>query len=448
MAKITINNFDESKNLDELEAFTADDFLKEINTQFYIPTQNAMALKKRLEKANRRAHKCLVSAGLRKKDDEKIPVIELEIMGLDEKENEEGEMVPCFVVQLSGDLPKMECEEFVARVEHIMDEEQKRWENLIHRVPGTIQEINLVSYRHAAPCCEHCRTERRRIDTFLIRNQGVLKQIGRNCLADYLGGMSYKMFEELADILIDISDACEDLSRDDGSWSDWGYHSSRMVNLEEYLSWVALMIRKQGWVSKQVAREEGKPSTADCAIAMMNDYHRGQKDDIPSGQETKKIEEALAWIRGVTEEEIVKQKDDYLYNLQTICKREYLRYQNHGIAGSLFAAYARAMREKEKEEKRQTEPQLPSVHVGTVGERIVINAKVLQAYENNDGFNGPYVSYYMKDETTGNLFKWCSSNAILQKDETYTLKTTIKKHEETKDGTPRTVITRAVVLNK
>jgi hypothetical protein len=58
---------------------------------------------------------------------------------------------------------------------------------LLRNVPG---ETMPVLYRDAARAtlCEHCNTKRNRTATFVVRDEaGAHKQVGRQCLADFLG---------------------------------------------------------------------------------------------------------------------------------------------------------------------------------------------------------------------------------------------------------------------
>src|SRR6188474_1381037 len=76
-----------------------------------------------------------------------------------------------------GEFPRANGWTFVAKIEHTVAG------NLISCAPGeTLDE----SYRTAKAHCDHCNTQRGRTETFVIRSpEGELKQIGRNCLADF-----------------------------------------------------------------------------------------------------------------------------------------------------------------------------------------------------------------------------------------------------------------------
>ena len=97
-------------------------------------------------------------------------------------------------------------------------------------------------------------------------------------------------------------------------------------------------------------------------------------------------------------------------------------------------AKAEAEREIKREIKRNT-----SRHVGQVGERIDITAKI----EVIKSFDGTYgISFFTILETTdGNVFKYFGSACLGEKGDTVNLKATVKGHTEW-EGISQTVINR------
>ena len=61
--------------------------------------------------------------------------------------------------------------------------------NMVALAPWVGREGLTVSpaYRSARPVCEHCNTARKRNNTYLVEKGGDIKQVGRNCLRDYVG---------------------------------------------------------------------------------------------------------------------------------------------------------------------------------------------------------------------------------------------------------------------
>lgn len=391
---------------------------------YYIPTANTFALQDRLEQANKKAHKCLVAAGKRSKDNTQ-PVIFLKILGTHEKKlQEDGEKVLCFVCQLTGDLPTMEYE-FVAKIEHIFDLDTKKWENIIRGVPGKSEEHELKMYRHYAPSCEHCHKERKRKNTYILRYKGELRQIGSKCLLDYTKNLSWKVFAELAEIMIEVGEECEESSNSYGSiWVDWNWQSTKMIDIRDYLAWVNMSIRKNGWLSKGNAYKFEKTATAVDAINEMNAYRKGEKwASSPNEKDYERVETVLTWIRKFTEEEVEKE-NDYFYNLYTTCKHNYLRYQHHGIVASVIDAYRRKC-----EDTTPYVPKTVSQYVGNVGDKITVTLKVTKETEIEGQF-GWYTRYRLWDETNHNVFVYEGSNLTLEVGETYTITGKVKKQDE------------------
>jgi len=107
-----------------------------------------------------------------------------------------------------------------------------------------------------------------------------------------------------------------------------------------------------------------------------------------------------------------------------------------------FVAYAVQAFKKDTEEQieREKSAQNPSEHQGEIGKREVFTLTV--SNENTiEGYMGTTWLYTMVD-ADGNKFKWFASNPKLTVGETYSLKATVKKHDEWK-GEKQTVITRA-----
>jgi hypothetical protein len=85
----------------------------------------------------------------------------------------------CTWVELTGPSPVVAGHQFLARVMHT------EAGNMVSRVDDG--STDLTAYRTAKPICDHCKSARKRNDTFVLRApDGSLNQIGRNCLADYL----------------------------------------------------------------------------------------------------------------------------------------------------------------------------------------------------------------------------------------------------------------------
>jgi len=86
------------------------------------------------------------------------------------------------LLKVHGETPKLAGWSLVAKIEWLEDE------RLISCVPG---ETCPEQYRTGAFNCDWCNTNRRRKETFVLRHEnGEHKQVGRQCIRDFLGGKS------------------------------------------------------------------------------------------------------------------------------------------------------------------------------------------------------------------------------------------------------------------
>ena len=138
---------------------------------FEIPLANMPKLAERIERLNKRARKLgirEICVGLgetfqRVFEDDRYPG---------------GKRAVSFQrVTVAGETPRVNGWEFLATLQHLGEDG-----NIIRAIPG---EKLAIEYRSAKPICQHCNVDRRRNDTYVLREiaTGALKQIGRNCLA-------------------------------------------------------------------------------------------------------------------------------------------------------------------------------------------------------------------------------------------------------------------------
>ena len=124
---------------------------------------------------------------------------------------------------------------------------------ILRTVPG---QTVPVSYRTASNGCDHCHAKRNRIETFVVRHEdGTHKQIGRQCVRDFLG-MDPTHAARMAEFAISLGEAL------DAEREFSGRRSTDYLPLAEYLAAVAVAMRLNGWRSRTVARDLGLPATA------------------------------------------------------------------------------------------------------------------------------------------------------------------------------------------
>lgn len=335
-----------------------------------------------------------------------------------------------FHVVIEGQAPKINGWEFLAVVNHVlMDDGQL--DTVISTVPGAqVPEY----FRGASPgWCDHCKVTRRRNDTFILTDgDNGYKRVGRTCLRDFLSdqqGRSVGVENMLAraEILIEAREVVKHA----GDYGDGA--GAAMLDLHEYLSWVAAQVRHHGWISRGEAYRQGHAtqSTADQALHAM-DYNPKHRDTewLPEEQDRDLAQAAIDWVGEWVSNETAP--NDYQYNLHVVTGRSILDYKHTGIAASAINAYQRELARK----AQAAQPQA-SRHFGEKGEKATITVKVLS----RQVLSGRFTTYLFKLVTVnGNNAVWFASNDVLKVGETVTLDVTIKDHKEF-GGVKETVLT-------
>jgi hypothetical protein len=129
--------------------------------------------------------------------------------------------------------------EFVATLEHTPDGNIVRTYNNDFNIPER--------YLTSKSVCEHCGTNRKRKDTYLVRNVETMeyKQVGKSCLRDYTKGMS----AEFVSTFWSAFDTFKEFSAMPGGGSE------NYVNTYEFLLHTVETIKHYGFMSKSRAQE-------------------------------------------------------------------------------------------------------------------------------------------------------------------------------------------------
>jgi hypothetical protein len=396
---------------------------------YRIPESNLEVLKERVAKLQRRAAKLNcgeISFSIGQFED--IPLY-LSLEGYTETPNNRpsGQFRRYYSVEVSGQAPRINGWTLAGTIEHIGEAG-----NVLRMVPDT--PAVPVEYRNASPACDHCRLDRNRRDTFLVISEaGEWKQVGRQCLADFLGHVSPEALAEYAELLAQCAGLCEDADEFDG-----GHYCEPRYGLLEVLEWTAASIRNDGWVSRRESEIKLCSATADRVLNLITNA-QARRLEVTEEDENLAAQ-SLAWSEGLGERSDL---NDYLHNLSVLAKSGAINRKGFGLACSMVSAYMREL-EMEIKQAKQAEDAAKSNFVGTVGERTTFELTVVKAMPVESVY-GVSTLYKLVDGT-GNYVTWFSSSAgtDLTVGQTYTLKATVKKHEDYR-GTKQTVITRAKI---
>lgn len=341
-----------------------------------------------------------------------------------------------FMVEVTGTAPRLSGWEFVATLQH------EDGGTILRSVPTVALDPSaLAGYRNAEPACDHCRVNRRRNDTFVVRRveNGALKQIGRSCLGDFLGHQDPAWAARRAEFLVLARDAVEESM-------GWGGGGEYVEDIAAYLAYVACAIQREGWLSRTKAREmDGRPATADLAWNWMHPSKNTHPADrvYPEEQHVEAANKALAWADAHLSSAVEGSLTDYEHNLRVAIIGGTVRHRLAGIVASILPYHERAMgRELSKAKWAEDKDRARAAgHVGVVGKREVFELALVKIFDFDGNFGVTHVHKFVADN--GAVVVWKTGTERLEIGR-YRVKGTVKKHDEYK-GEPQTLLSRCVV---
>src|SRR5277367_3512023 len=234
-------------------------------------------------------------------------------------------------VTLTGEAPCFDGWTFLAALQHLDGE------NLVHAVPG---QAVPPQFRTRGPTCDHCKADRRRKDTFVVRHDdGRTLQVGSPCIRDFLGGATEadKLASE-ASLLASARGLVEE-GCDEGSSSSSSDGSALLSN---YLPIVAWCVEAEGWVSRTAARQrenEFAPvvATADRALTYLWNKEASSKAGVEvTDAHIATAAAAESWAESLTDVEVdAVQGSDYLHNVRAIARTGLVSHRSAGLAASM-----------------------------------------------------------------------------------------------------------------
>lgn len=331
-----------------------------------------------------------------------------------------------YPVEVSGVAPKLNGYVFVAKLEPT--------EN------GNLVKCNVGE---TAPAwawsrdmdCDHCHTKRYRTETFIVRKGNEYVLLGRNCLADYLGGKSPEAIARMAEWDVSLREALDD---------DWyGYRGT--PSSENIVSFVAMcnaVARCVGFVTRKMV-DEGKASgltTAERTWWMSldakeySDFVKDHPSFNISQDDYSFAETCLAYGKNITED------NDFARNLRVACASDVVDNRSKGIVAAVIPAYLRNVARQNEVKNQPT-----SNHIGSVGEKVAADVKVtFVKYLHGD--YGVTTMISMVDGL-GNVIVWFASGEYnVEAGDFFRIRGTVKKCDEYR-GVKQTILTRCKIVD-
>jgi hypothetical protein len=335
------------------------------------------------------------------------------------------------VIKVTGQAPKLNGWNFVAVLQH------EETGNIVRIVPGAEAFKVERDMRTAKPTCEHCRYDRRRNDTYVVaHDDGRQLQVGRNCLRDFTGHDSPEAIARWAELL----SAFVERTRGDGDGEGFGGGEDH-GSLERFLAYVVACIGIHGWMSRSKARDSyvAVEATADTAWANMfpsKELMNSPKRIRPTEADEARAQSCLNTVVTTLEakSETPEGLDDFEHNVRIVTDGGSVNFRSAGIAAAIINMADRIVG-REIERKRA----LASTHQGTVGKREVFTLTVTRVIDIESIYG--VSKLHILSDAQGNVFKWKASNERLDVGGTYSVKGTVKAHEDYK-GVKQTTLSR------
>ena len=263
-----------------------------------------------------------------------------------------------------GDSPPVKFDgwTFVATVEH----DASTGINVVRRAPSAegldLPEATWV----ASNTCDHCGTNRRRNETFVVRHDdGQLIRVGRSCLKDFTGHPNPSHLVTL----VELERLVRSLRDDEG----YDTAPAPRPSVDEFLAYAAHSIRRYGWVSRGAARDTSLTATADDAERQLWAVHKEERacrsvpvEDKPSTNDRERATAALEWVRSWDIETI---ESDYRRNLYAVAIKESFNQKSTGLLASAVSTHTRHL-EQELERRELAGRVANSEYLGDVGDKL------------------------------------------------------------------------------
>jgi hypothetical protein len=431
---------------------------------FHIPEANLPGLFDKIAKLSKKSVKLIGKPiALNVLGEVKKPhMVRVAARGIEPRENGYWQAIdadgnPCwdiwYNVTIDAETPKIAGWTFVATIDH-----SATAGNIIRSVPNTNCEIP-ETYRSVSPVCDHCGKIRSRRDTFLLRCDatGEFKQIGRQCIRDFIG---YDVTRAVALAEISYSSSPSDSDRD---YEGGIVLDRRYIFVRTYLAHVSACIRKLGWVSRKDAEMRDYTVQPTSSNAHHNMFPPPNSRDDRIALIDKDFETADAALEyGLSLAS--NPRGEYEYNLSIVCQETMIEGRSIGLLASLIPAFFRyTEREFQRTERRAALKLGESQHVGKEGDKIGTGKQhviapfeaVLYGYNAFDGRFGPTYLYRFRGDD-GNVFVWFASEGPAETlglgglDASRRVRVrivggTVKKHSE-REGVKQTQLTRTKVV--
>lgn len=283
-----------------------------------------------------------------------------------------------------------------------------------------------------AKVCDVCNTTRHRKDTYLVQRGKEQKQVGSNCLKQFMG---------IAPESLWMLDYEPDMFKQGGNLEPaggvpWGEQRRDSV---EMLGLGLAAVETYGWTSRSAAYGD-KQATVDRVEAVLTNAKH-----VPEAEKLRLISRGKA-LQHEAKEMLTYARElegdsDYVQNLRAIASGDSVSMRNLPL---FLSAIGSARREQAQAVEKEAKAK--SAHQGVVGEKLSVPRVTVEdtkVIESNYGYQTTYSTLVTMVDEQGNRYKtFYGGSNTPQKGETYELpSSTVKKHESW-NGVDETLLSR------
>lgn len=300
---------------------------------------------------------------------------------------------------------------------------------LITRCAPGVDTIDRTNLRKE--WCDHCETRRSRRKAYLVGDDdGSQMQVGSSCLKDFLGHHASVVFESEESVSEQLF----------GELMVGGREEAFSTDTVLGVAWAC--IKTFGWVPSS---HHADIPTRDRVHAVLHPHTRADREMAAAlSPLIAHLGDKAAEVRAFITSDDFSGASEYVVNLKAIIGADYVSPRNFGLLVSAPQAWARH-HEQNLLRIAHREAAQNSKHVGAKGDKIE-RELTLTTIRYIPGTFGT-TSLYTFTDVDGNIFKWFSSNDVLEDREggTFTIRGTVKEHDEYR-GAKQTVLTRCRIL--
>ncbi|QZI90531.1 hypothetical protein MYOV003v1_p0207 [Vibrio phage 207E48.1] len=308
--------------------------------------------------------------------------------------------------------------EFVGKIDHTHSEYMWKAYGDAELPPHILAEVQLGNKSY----CEHCNTNRKRNNTFVVRNieTNNVVWVGSSCLKDFIGLDSPEQMVRYYQLL-NFSEFEDDEDRQ-GSYNIFDV----AMQLEKFLPRCRNISKEYGFVTGKEADEITR-STADDAFSAYWRTDRRQWNPV-TGDDCEFVDDAIEWWLAQDAE-----GNEFIRNIQVLCNDMWCKHNERGIAAWIVGGYTAHLN------KQNAEKRAPSEFYSEVGNKV--NGAGLEAvvdriweYANEYGYEESYTYCYLMYTDEGHAIKMNSGKVLELGDRIAITSGSIKAHNTYENG--------------